>query len=73
MLVTLIPLFDENQRVSAYSMYTQKKNYFTNPSVLGTGQFDGAGQVAGLEIINNVGVDAVAGEKNVFIPITNKP
>lgn len=71
MLVTLIPLFDENLTVSAYSMFTQKKNYFTNPSVLGTGQFDGAGQVAGLEIINNVGVDAVAGEKNVFIPITN--
>ncbi len=71
MLVTLIPLFDENMVVSAYSLFTQKQNYFTNPSVLGTGQLDGAGQVDGLELINNVGVDVVAEEKEVFVPVTN--
>ena len=28
MLVTLIPMFDENMVVKAYSLFTQKKNNF---------------------------------------------
>ena len=71
MLVTLVPLFDENLAVKAYSVFTQKKNPFLNPSLLGTGWLDGASRVVGMELVEGVGVDAIADDKNVFIPVTN--
>lgn len=70
MLVTLIPLFDENMVVSAYSLFTQKENYFLNPSRLGTGMFDGASQVEGLEVIKSMGMETVSADKPVFVPAT---
>ena len=70
MLVTLIPLFDENMVVSAYSLFTQKENYFLNPSRLGTGMFDGASQVEGLEVIKSMGMETVSTDKPVFVPAT---
>lgn len=71
MLVTLIPLFDESMTVSAYSLFTQKKNYFLNPSFLGTGQFDGAAHVDGLEVIKSMGMDTISDDKEVFVPVGN--
>ncbi|MBO6015226.1 MAG: HDOD domain-containing protein [Lachnospiraceae bacterium] len=71
MLVNLVPLFDENLAVNAYSLFTQKKNSFTNPSLLGTGSLDGASRVEGLELVETVGVEALADSKNLFIPVTN--
>ena len=71
MLVNLIPLFDENLAVNAYSLFTQKKNSFLNPSLLGTGRLDGAPQVVGLELVETVGVETLADSKNIFIPVTN--
>ena len=50
MLVTLIPLFDENIKVSAYSLYTQKANFLLHPNLLGSGSNDGAAQIEGFEI-----------------------
>ncbi len=71
MLVTLIPLFDENMAVSAYSLFTQKKNYFLNPSLLGTGMHDGAAHVDGLELIQSMGIETLSEEAEVFVPIGN--
>ncbi len=71
MLVTLIPLFNEHLTVSAYSLYSQKKNYFLNPSLLGTGQYDGAGQVEGLEVIQSMGMETVSTDKEVFVAVSN--
>ncbi|HKM33677.1 MAG TPA: HDOD domain-containing protein [Lachnospiraceae bacterium] len=71
MLVTLVPLFSENLTVSAYSLFTQKKNYFLNPSLLGTGKNDGAGQVEGLEVIQSMGMDTLSADKEVFVPVGN--
>lgn len=71
MLVTVIPLFDENMTVSAYSLFTQKKNYFMNPSFLGTGRYDGAALVEGLEVIQSMGVETLSDNKEVFVPVTN--
>lgn len=70
MLVTLIPLFDENMVVSAYSLFTQKENYFLNPSRLGTGMFDGAARVDGLEVIKSMGMETVSADKPVFVPVS---
>lgn len=71
MLVALVPLFDENMAVSAYSVFTQKHNYLLNPSMLGTGQHDGATQVEGLELIRSIGIETLSDDKEIFIPVTN--
>ncbi|MDE7251689.1 MAG: HDOD domain-containing protein [Acetatifactor sp.] len=71
MLVVLIPLFDENMAVGAYSIFTQKNNYLLNPILLGTAQFDGASQVAGLELVQHIGIETLAEGKEVFVPLTS--
>lgn len=71
MLATLIPLFDETMAVRAYSLFAQKENYLLNPSLLGTGSFDGAGTVAGLDIIKSMGIETISADKEVFVEVNN--
>lgn len=71
MLATLIPLFDENMSVKAYSLFTQKANYLMNPIFLGTGLNDGAGHITGLEIINSIGIESLTKDSDIFVPVTN--
>lgn len=71
MLVTLIPLFDETMTVRAYSLFTQKKNFLLNPSLLGSGQNDGAPHIDGLEIIENMGIETLCSAREIFVPLTN--
>lgn len=71
MLVTLIPLFDENMVIRAYSLFTQKTNFFLNPSYLGFGQLDGAARIDGMEVIQSMGIDTLSGANEVFVSVTN--
>lgn len=71
MLMALIPLFDENMAVCAYSIFSQKNNYLLNPMLLGTGQNDGAMRVTGLEMIQKVGLETMSGGKEIFVPVNN--
>lgn len=71
MLVTLIPLFDENLNVKAYSLFTQKNNYFLDPNFLGTARNDGAGRVPGLEVIQSMGIETLSSDKEVFVEVNN--
>ncbi len=71
MLVTLIPLFDENLNIGAYSLFVQKKNTFLNPSLLGTGRFDGAARIEGLEIIQSMGIESLSSDSDVFVTVSN--
>ncbi len=71
MLVTLIPLFDEHLNIGAYSLFVQKKNYFLNPSLLGSGQFDGAARVGGLEVIQSMGIETLSSDSEVFVSLNN--
>ena len=71
MLLALVPLFDENMAVRAYSVFSQKNNYLLNPMLLGSGQFDGAARVEGLEVMQSVGIETLSDEKEVFVPISN--
>lgn len=71
MLVVLVPLFDENMAVTAYSIFTQRNNFLLNPSMLGTGQNDGAIRAEGLELIQNVGIETLSDGKEIFVPVTN--
>ena len=72
MLVTLIPMFDENMVVKAYSIFTQKKNNFLNPMMLGTGRNDGITQVAGLELLELMGIETLAQGTEVFVDVNNR-
>ena len=65
MLVTLIPLFDENIKVSAYSLYTQKANFLLHPNLLGSGSNDGAAQIEGFELILNMGLETLSPAKEI--------
>ncbi len=71
MLVTLIPLFDENMAIRAYSMFTQKENYFLNPLFAGTGALDGAGRVDGMEVIQSMGIETLSADKDVFVTVSS--
>ena len=71
MLVTLIPLFDENMTVKAYSLFAQKKNFLLNPSLLGTGRNDGAADIVGIDIINIMGINTISSDKDIFVEVNN--
>jgi len=71
MLMVLVPLFDENMAVKAYSIFAQKNNLLLNPILQGTGMLDGAARIPGLEIISNMGIGTLSDNKEVFVPISN--
>ncbi len=71
MLATLIPFFDKDMRVSAYSLFSQKQNHLLNPASQGFGRHDGAGRVNGLEIIQAMGMDTLSPGTDVFVPVGN--
>lgn len=69
MLVTLVPFFDKDMKVSAYSLFSQKENYLLNPDLQGGAMLNGAGRIDGLEVIENVGLDTLTPGTDVFLPI----
>ena len=71
MIVTLIPLFDENMAIRAYSLFTQKENYFLNPLLAGTGALDGAGRVDGMEVIQSMGIETLSADRDVFVTVSS--
>lgn len=71
MMLTLIPFFDRNMSVSAYSLFTRKNNFLMNPSLLGSKQFDGAAYVDGLELIQELGTTTLSGGKPIFVSLNN--
>lgn len=71
MLLALIPLFDENMAVKAYSVFSQRDNFFLDPMMLGTRQNDGAMMVEGLELIKSMGIETLSEDKEIFVPVSN--
>lgn len=71
MLLALIPLFDGNMAVTAYSVFSQKDNFFLDPMMLGTRQNDGATAVEGLELIRTMGIGTLSEDKEIFVPVSN--
>lgn len=69
MLATLIPFFDKDMKVSAYSLFSQKENYLLNPELQGSAILSGSGRVNGLEIIQNIGIDTLSPDTQVFLPV----
>lgn len=71
MLATLIPLFDENMSVRAYSLFSQKVNLLTDPRYSVSARLDGVFSINGLEIIESMGMHTLTGDKEVFVPVNN--
>lgn len=71
MLLALIPLFDENMAVRAYSVFTQKDNFFLDPMMQGTRQNDGAASVYGLEMIEKMGIETISEDNEIFVSVSN--
>ncbi len=71
MLATLIPLFDKDLKVFAYSLFSQKVDLLKNPGMQGFGRNDGAGAVNGLDLIKDMGIDTLANDVDCFVPVGN--
>ena len=71
MLATLIPIFDKDLKVFAYSLFSQKEDFLRNPGMQGFSRNDGAGSVNGLDLIGDVGIDTLANDVDVFVPVGN--
>ncbi|MCQ2493485.1 MAG: HDOD domain-containing protein [Lachnospiraceae bacterium] len=71
MLLALIPLFDENINVKAYSVFAQRENQFLNPFSYATGMYDGSTYVEGLEAVMTTGLGTLSDDKPVFVPVSN--
>ncbi len=71
MLATLIPFFDKDMKVCAYSLFSQKHNLLLQPSLLGSRKNDGAASVDGLDIIKSIGIDTLSPGSDVFVPVGN--
>ena len=71
MLATLIPLFDDEMTVCAYSIFAQKENFLLNPSLAGRAKFDGATNILGMDILNNIGIETLTGGREVFVEVSN--
>lgn len=71
MFSTLMPLFDEKMAVKAFSLFAQKGNFLLNPSMLGTGANSGIGQIDGLEVIENTGIETLSAGADVFVSVND--
>lgn len=71
MLITLVPLFDDNMSVKAYSLFLQKKNLLLEPQYMSASQQFNEVNIAGFEVIDSLGIDTLAKDTEIFIPVTN--
>ena len=71
MLATLIPLFDGDMKVCAYSIFAQRDNSFLNPGAEGIGRLDGAAQIPGFELVDSVGAGTLADDQEIFVEVNN--
>jgi EAL and modified HD-GYP domain-containing signal transduction protein len=71
MLASLIPLFDDEMKVCAYSVFAQRENRLMNPQYMGTGFLDNVVNIVGLDILESLGTNILSGGKEVFVEINN--
>lgn len=69
MLATLIPFFDKDMKVCAYSLFSQKANLLLNPALQGSAVNDGAARVEGLDLLQRIGIDTLSPGTDVFVPV----
>lgn len=70
MLVTLVPLFDKELRVCAYSLFVRKNNNLLNPTLQGIERFVEETKIDGLEVLDEIGIDTLSPDTPVFMPMS---
>lgn len=71
MLASLVPMFKKDMSVAAYCLFAQKENLFANPHLLGSGRYDGAGNIVGIEVLNNVHIETLSKDSLIIVPVNN--
>ncbi len=71
MLVTLVPFFDEEMAVKAYTISSQKRNSFLDPAKMANSSLFDAVNIAGFEVIQSLDVNTLSPDCEIFVPITN--
>ncbi|MBR0090547.1 MAG: HDOD domain-containing protein [Lachnospiraceae bacterium] len=69
MIATLIPLFNNQMTVSAYSVSAEKVNRLMNPGMTQHLMLDGAADVIGFEVIDNIGPESLPEDKEIFVEL----
>lgn len=70
MLVSLVPMFDKELRVRAYSLLAQNDNYLLNPSLTGIERHAMAAKINGVEVLNEMGIETLSPGTDIFLPIS---
>ena len=71
MIATLVPLFDNEMRVKAYTILAQRKNFFIDSGLIGLGALDGAQYVAGFDIVDALGIESLSADAEIFVELSN--
>ena len=71
MLAALIPMFDKNMAVKAYSIVAQKNDLLRDALKGSSGMWDSAMNVEGVEVIANMGLETLVDDREVFIPVSH--
>lgn len=69
MFATLVPIFNQDMEVSAYSVFAQKQNYLAKPELLGVGANDVAINILGMEVIQNLGAEILEENLKIFVEL----
>lgn len=70
MLVSLVPMFDKDMKVSAYSLLAQNDNYLLNPTLTGIERHAVAAKINGVDVLNEMGVETLSPGTDIFLPIS---
>lgn len=71
MLVTLVPFFDEEMAVKAYTISSQKRNSFLDPAKMNNASLFDAVNIPGFEVISSLDINTLSPDCEIFVPITN--
>ena len=69
MIATLTPVFNNQMEVAAYTVFTEKAAKLLDPGISQQMTFDGAAFVDGFELIENLGIETLTDDKEVFVEV----
>lgn len=71
MLVTLVPFFDKDMAVKAYTISSQKRNSFLDPAKISNSSLFDVVNIPGFELIQSLDINTLSKDCELFVPVTN--
>lgn len=71
MLAALIPLFDAGMDVHSYCVFAQRENFLLDSLHSGVSKFDNASQIEGFDILESMGIETLAEDREIFVPLNH--